>query len=187
MEPEGSLPHSQVPTTCPSSEPARSSPYPPHPTSWRSILILPSHLRLCLPGGFFPSGFPNKTSAVAPKEKQTVFADYWNKTISTLFFLTSPQKISWNSFQVSGAVKWRRKDRRTGAANGPAVATFDCERAKKVGDDINKRRRWTRIFFVVTTCASRVGTDRQTDRLLRFTRSQATCHGVLSPLSFRHS
>jgi hypothetical protein len=30
---------------------------PPHPTSWRSILILSSHLRLCLPSGLFPSGF----------------------------------------------------------------------------------------------------------------------------------
>jgi hypothetical protein len=28
MEPEGSLPHSQVPTTCPYTEPAQSSPYP---------------------------------------------------------------------------------------------------------------------------------------------------------------
>ena len=32
------------------------SPQPP-PTSWRSILILSSHLRLGLPNGFFPSGF----------------------------------------------------------------------------------------------------------------------------------
>ena len=28
---------------------------PPHPTSWRSILILSSHLRLGLPSGLFPS------------------------------------------------------------------------------------------------------------------------------------
>ena len=32
----------------------------PHPTSWRSILILSTHLCLCLPIGLFPSGFPTK-------------------------------------------------------------------------------------------------------------------------------
>ena len=36
------------------------SPQPP-PTSWRSVLILPSHLRLGLPNGLFPSGFPTRT------------------------------------------------------------------------------------------------------------------------------
>ena len=29
----------------------------PHPTSWRSILILSTHLRPGLPSGLFPSGF----------------------------------------------------------------------------------------------------------------------------------
>ena len=34
---------------------------PLHPTSWRSILLLSSHLRLGLPSCLFPSGFPTKT------------------------------------------------------------------------------------------------------------------------------
>ena len=33
----------------------------PHPNSWRSIVILSTHLCLGFPSGLFPSGFPTKT------------------------------------------------------------------------------------------------------------------------------
>jgi hypothetical protein len=56
MEPEGSLPHSQVPATCLYSESAQSSPYPHIPLPEE-----PSHLHLGLPSGLFPSGFRTKT------------------------------------------------------------------------------------------------------------------------------
>jgi hypothetical protein len=39
---------------------------PPHPMSQRSILILSSHLHLCLPSGLFPCGFPSKTLYAFP-------------------------------------------------------------------------------------------------------------------------
>jgi len=59
MEPEGLLPHAQVPATCPYSEPDQSSHCPPsHYLKIR--LILSPHLRLGLQSGLFPSGFPTK-------------------------------------------------------------------------------------------------------------------------------
>jgi hypothetical protein len=60
MKPGGSLPCSQEPSTGPYPEPGRSSPY--HrilSLVLRSILISSTHLRLGLPSGLFPSGFPN--------------------------------------------------------------------------------------------------------------------------------
>jgi len=44
-----------------SLSPARSiQSISPHPTSWKSILIFSSHLRLALQSGFFPSDFPTE-------------------------------------------------------------------------------------------------------------------------------
>jgi hypothetical protein len=55
MEPEGSLPYSEEPSTGIYPEPHQTSPY--HPIL-KSILTLFTHLRLGLPSGLFPFGFP---------------------------------------------------------------------------------------------------------------------------------
>jgi hypothetical protein len=49
---------------CPPTAPVLSHINPvhaPHPTAWRSILILSSHQSLSLSNGLFSSGFPTKT------------------------------------------------------------------------------------------------------------------------------
>jgi hypothetical protein len=56
MEPEGSLPHSQVPATCLYPKLAQFSPHPHIPLP-EDPLIYP----LYLPSGLFPSGFPTKS------------------------------------------------------------------------------------------------------------------------------
>jgi hypothetical protein len=58
---EGSSPHSQEPVTGPYPAPAESTAPPPQPVFLTSILIPSSHLRLGLPSGPFPTGFPTKT------------------------------------------------------------------------------------------------------------------------------
>ena len=61
---------------------------PLHPTSWRSILILSSHLRLGLPCGLIPSVFPTKilyTSHLSPVRAtcsdHLIFLDFITRTI----------------------------------------------------------------------------------------------------------
>jgi hypothetical protein len=49
---------SQEPSTGPYPEPHPLSPISSHPIALRSIVILYTHLRLGLPSGLFPSGFP---------------------------------------------------------------------------------------------------------------------------------
>jgi hypothetical protein len=59
-EPEGSSPCSQQPATSPYPEPAESTPHP-LPANLPKINSDPIRLRLRLPNGLFPSGFPIKT------------------------------------------------------------------------------------------------------------------------------
>jgi hypothetical protein len=58
MEPEGLLPSLQELSTCTYPEPNHSSPQHSILSLKRSILMLSIYLRLGLPSGLFPSGFP---------------------------------------------------------------------------------------------------------------------------------
>ena len=90
---------------------ARSiQPMLPHPSSWRTILILFSHQRLGLPGGLFPSGFLTKTvympflspiRATCPAHlilylsTRTTFGEQYRSLSSSLCsFLHSPVTLS---------------------------------------------------------------------------------------------
>jgi hypothetical protein len=78
MEPEGSLPYSQEPSTGPWVRWIQS--IPSYTISLRSILILSTHLRLRLPSGLFPSDFPLHTFLFSPIRAtcpvHLIFLDY---------------------------------------------------------------------------------------------------------------
>jgi len=95
MEPKGSLPQSQVPANCTLSWASSIQSIPPHPTSWRSILILSSHLHLGLPSGLFPSGFPTKTLYTLLLYPPLPHTCYKPRTFHSSWFY-NPNNIEWS-------------------------------------------------------------------------------------------
>jgi hypothetical protein len=69
-------PASQEPAACSYPKPYQYSPYH-RLISWIFILILCSHLRLGLPSGLFPSGFPAKT-LYAPLLSPCMLSPFYN-------------------------------------------------------------------------------------------------------------
>ena len=66
-----------------------------HPTSWRTILIVSSHLRLGLPSSLFPSGFSTKTRYAHLLTPYVLHAQ-----ISYSFRFDKPKNI-WPGKQIS--------------------------------------------------------------------------------------
>ena len=90
MEPEGSLPHSQLPATCPYPQPARSSPCP-------TSLFLKIHLNIILPSKpgstkWFPSlWFPHQNPAYTSPVLHTRYMT--RSSHSSRFY--HPNNIGW--------------------------------------------------------------------------------------------
>jgi len=84
MEHEGTLPYSQKPVTRP--EPDQLSSYP-HPTSWRFVLVLSSHISLRLQVECVPQASPPKLCTYTP-----LLAPYeMHAPLISFFLIWSPE------------------------------------------------------------------------------------------------
>jgi hypothetical protein len=72
----------------------------PHPTATRSILILSTHLRLGLPSGLFPSGFPTNNLYAF------LFSPISDTYLAHLILITKNNSIAANSYNSSSVIKY---------------------------------------------------------------------------------
>jgi len=99
IEHKGSLLHSQSPVL---SWARTIQTMTPHPTAWRSFLILSTHLCLCLPSGLLHLGLPTKTLhahfSCFPYVPQAPYISFvwfqWGIQIIMLVILYSPVTLS---------------------------------------------------------------------------------------------
>jgi len=114
-----------VPANCPYPEPARSSPCPPHPTSWRFILILSSHRRRGSPSNLLPSGLPIKTRyAPLLYPRRATFPAH-------LILLDHPNDIWWAEDSTKhNILHWVITDQRTSELLKCKVCLMSCAREK---------------------------------------------------------
>ena len=73
-------------------------PIHPHPTSWRSILVLSFHLCLGLSSGLLPFGFPTKTlcTPLLSPIHATTIVSYLSKT--SLFLIRRPEVFTYQHY-----------------------------------------------------------------------------------------
>ena len=101
MEPEGSLPHSQVTATCPYPQPARSS-------SWATSLFLKILLNIILPSKpgsskWFPSlRFPHQNSVYASPLPHTRYMP----RPSNSFWFYNPNNTGWGVQIIKLIIMW---------------------------------------------------------------------------------
>ena len=82
-----------------------------HPTSWRSISILSSHLHLGLPSGLFSSGLPTKNLYTPLLSPHTCYMSSPSAYFILRFFIKRMPSITWNGIGIHTECGITRGDR----------------------------------------------------------------------------